>query len=285
MKGNNMYHLGLDIGSVSLKTVVIDSEKNIIEEHYNRTKGQPLKVAVDVLSDILTRIPKEKISKIGVTGSAGKLVSDLIGGNSINEVIAQAKAMEHFHPDVRTVIEMGGEDSKLILLKFNESTKKMEIADFAMNGVCAAGTGSFLDQQATRLGFNIEEFSEIALKSKNPPRIAGRCSVFAKSDMIHLQQIATPDYDIVGGLCYAMARNFKSTIGKGKDFVKPVSFQGGVAANAGMRKAFEDILGLKEGELIIPKHFYFMGAIGVIFHTMEDAGFTAKSLNLEKLKD
>src|SRR4030067_1563553 len=87
MKGNNMYHLGLDIGSVSLKTVVIDSEKNIIEEHYNRTKGQPLKVAVDVLSDILTRIPKEKISKIGVTGSAGKLVSDLIGGNSINEAI------------------------------------------------------------------------------------------------------------------------------------------------------------------------------------------------------
>ena len=285
MKENNMYHLGLDVGSVSLKTVVIDSEKNIIEEHYNRTKGQPLKVAVDVLSDILTRIPKEKISKIGVTGSAGKLVSDLIGGNFINEVIAQAKAMEHFHPDVRTVIEMGGEDSKLILLKFNEAAKKVEIADFAMNGVCAAGTGSFLDQQATRLGFNIEEFSKTALKSKNPPRIAGRCSVFAKSDMIHLQQIATPDYDIIGGLCYAMARNFKSTIGKGKDFIKPVSFQGGVAANEGMRKAFEDILGLKEGELIIPKHFYFMGAIGVIFHTMEDAGFTAKSLDLEKLKD
>ena len=89
-----------------------------------------------------------------------------------------------------------------------------------MNTLCAAGTGSFLDQQASRLGLTIEEFGELALKSTNPPRIAGRCSVFAKSDMIHLQQIATPDYDIVAGLCYALARNFKSNIGKGKELHK-----------------------------------------------------------------
>ena len=109
------------------------------------------------------------------------------------------------------------------------------------------------------MGLTIEEFGQLALKSKNPPRIAGRCSVFAKSDMIHLQQIATPDYDIVAGLCYALARNFKSNIGKGKNFAKPISFQGGVAANVGMRKAFLDVLEVSEGELDHPKLFCLHG--------------------------
>ncbi len=139
-----------------------------------------------------------------------------------------------------------------------------------MNSVCAAGTGSFLDQQASRLGISIEEeFGELALRSVHPPRVAGRCSVFAKSDMIHLQQIATPDYDIVAGLCYAMARNYKSNIGKGKEFVKPISFHGGVAWNKGVVKAFEEILELQEGELIIPKYSASMGALGAIVETME----------------
>jgi predicted CoA-substrate-specific enzyme activase len=154
-----------------------------------------------------------------------------------------------------------------------------------MNTICAAGTGSFLDQQANRLQLTIEEFSQIALKSKTPPRIAGRCSVFAKTDMIHLQQGATPDYDIVAGLCYALARNFKSNIGKGKTFIRPVSFQGGVAANVGMRKAFFDVLELKEDELIIPKHFAAMGAIGAAFLTMENGTSGKKFQGLDRLRE
>jgi len=141
-----------------------------------------------------------------------------------------------------------------------------------MNTLCAAGTGSFLDQQASRLGFTIEEFGQLALKSMNPPRIAGRCSVFAKSDMIHLQQIATPDYDIVAGLCFALARNFKSNIGKGKNFTKPISFQGGVAANVGMRKAFMEVLDVSHEELIIPTYFASMGAIGAVLVAQETLG-------------
>ncbi|MDO9463239.1 MAG: acyl-CoA dehydratase activase, partial [Deltaproteobacteria bacterium] len=145
------------------------------------------------------------------------------------------------------------------------------------------GTGSFLDQQASRLGLSIEEFSRLALESKAPPRIAGRCSVFAKSDMIHLQQEATPVYDIVAGLCYAMARNLKGNIGKGKKFHKPISFQGGVAANLGVRRAFTDILGLEEGELIIPRHFLSMGAVGAILLTLEDPAYVHKFQDLEPL--
>jgi predicted CoA-substrate-specific enzyme activase len=136
-------------------------------------------------------------------------------------------------PDVQTVVEIGGQDSKIIILRDGIVT------DFAMNTVCAAGTGSFLDHQAERLNIPIEEFGNIALKSKSPVRIAGRCSVFAESDMIHKQQMGHPTSDIVAGLCDALVRNYLNNVGKGKDIMSPVLFQGGVAANAGIKAALE----------------------------------------------
>jgi predicted CoA-substrate-specific enzyme activase len=260
-------YLGIDVGSISANTVIMDDHREVLEEHYTRIKGQPLQTVQRILEEILGRIPLDQFHTLSFTGIGGKLLSDLLGGNFVNEIIAQARAAQHFYPNVRTIIDIGGEDSKLILLK--EEGGHLRINDFSMNTLCAAGTGSFLDQQASRLGLTIEEFGELALKSTNPPRIAGRCSVFAKSDMIHLQQIATPDYDIVAGLCCALARNFKSNIGKGKVFLRPIAFQGGVAANVGMRRAFMDVLELSDGELIIPKHFTSMGAIGAVLVTQE----------------
>jgi predicted CoA-substrate-specific enzyme activase len=263
-------YLGIDVGSVSVNTVILNDRQQVLEEHYTRIKGQPLQTVQKVLEKILQRVPAEHFHTVSFTGIGGKLLSNLLEGNFINEIIAQAKAVQHFYPQVRTIIDIGGEDSKLILMEEEEG--QLKISDFSMNTLCAAGTGSFLDQQASRLGLTIEEFGQLALKSENPPRIAGRCSVFAKSDMIHLQQIATPDYDIVAGLCYALARNFKSNIGKGKTFVRPISFQGGVAANVGMRKAFLDVLELSDEELIIPKYFASMGAIGAVLMTQESKG-------------
>jgi len=274
-------YLGIDVGSVSANTVIMDDHRNVLEEYYTRIKGQPLQTVQKVLEEILQRIPLEQFRSISFTGTGGKLLSELLGGNFINEIIAQAKAVQYFYPQVRTTIDIGGEDSKLIFIEEEEG--RFKISDFSMNTLCAAGTGSFLDQQASRLGLTIEEFGQLALKSTNPPRIAGRCSVFAKSDMIHLQQIATPDYDIVAGLCYALARNFKSNIGKGKIFVKPVSFQGGVAANVGMRRAFLDILELSDGELIVPKHFTSMGAIGAILVAQEDKESKREWIGLGRL--
>ena len=262
--------LGIDIGSVSVNFVILDEEGNILDDSYNRTNGKPLEVVCRLLSEILSRLPEKSIKGIATTGSGGKLVAELLKGAFVNEVVAHSRSITRLYPEVRTLVEMGGEDSKLLIFKKDEEQGKIILEDFAMNTLCAAGTGSFLDQQASRMGVTIEgEFGELALKSKQPPRIAGRCSVFAKSDMIHLQQIATPDYDIIAGLCYAVARNFKSNIGKGKRISRPIAFQGGVAANMGVVKAFEDILDLKPGELIIPKHFPSMGAIGAVFSLME----------------
>ena len=254
--------LGLDIGSVSLNTAILDNDCHVLQSAYIRHKGQPVLAILNLLVDLLSSPYAECITQIMGTGTARSLLSELLNARTVNEVIAQAKATSFFYPQVRTIIEIGGEDSKLICLDWDENLHMMCVQDFAMNSICAAGTGSFLDQQATRLGLSIEEFGSLALKSNIPPRIAGRCSVFAKSDMIHLQQEATPDYDIVAGLCFAMARNFKGSIGRGKPFIKPISFQGGVAANKGMIRAFKSLLKPGPGELIIPEHFAAMGAIG-----------------------
>ena len=243
------YYLGIDIGSISVNTVLINPKREIVEEYYDRIKGEPLRTARQALGRITSRY---KIEAIAATGSGGKLLS----GYFVNEIVAQAEATSTLYPAVKTVIEIGGEDSKLLRLKHGR------LIDFSTNTVCAAGTGSFLDQQASRLGLKIEDFGKLALRSKHPPRIAGRCTVFAKSDMIHLQQKGTPGYEIVAGLCRAVARNFVSGVGRGKKWEKHIAFQGGVAANAGMVRAFEHVLNLEPGELLIPKHFASMGAIG-----------------------
>ncbi|MCK4404507.1 MAG: CoA activase [candidate division Zixibacteria bacterium] len=281
----NLY-LGIDIGSVSVKVVLLSSEGEILRSYYKRSTGQPLPTLKGILEDLFYRFNPEDIKSLATTGTGGKLINSILGGSFVNEVIAQVKATGLLCPEVRTVIEMGGEDSKLILLRWDEGSKTPVLEDFSMNMLCAAGTGSFLDQQANRLKISIEdEFGKLALKSKNPPRIAGRCSVFAKSDMIHLQQIATPDYDIVAGLCFAMARNFKGSIVKGKKIQKPISFQGGVAANLGMRRAFESVFGLSEGELVIPQFYKEMGAIGAGLSIMGTEKEDIPFLGLNRLNE
>lgn len=260
MSSNDLI-LGIDVGSVSVNLAVIDKSGEVKETVYIRHKGRPMETAASALRDIASKYG-EGIVSCAVTGTAGKPVSEELGVQFVNEVIAQAAAASRLHPGVRTVIEIGGEDSKLILLKPDSGNGRFEIADFQMNTVCAAGTGSFLDQQATRIGLTIEEFGALALKSENPPRVAGRCSVFAKSDMIHLQQKATPVHDIVAGLCLALARNFKSTVGAARETEKPIVFQGGVAANPGITRAMQKVIGLDDGELIIPRDFGCTGAIG-----------------------
>lgn len=258
---DRQFLVGIDVGSVSVNVAVLDDDGQVVREKYIRHHGHPMATAASALKEVLAEFGQENIELIGATGTGGRIVCDIIGGAFVNEVVAQAKAAAALYPQVRTIIEIGGEDSKLIFLRPN-AQGELEVGDFAMNTMCAAGTGSFLDQQATRLGLTIEEFGRLALKSEHPPRVAGRCSVFAKSDMIHLQQQATPVHDIVAGLCYALVRNFKSTVGSSAPLSPPVAFHGGVAANAGIVRAMRDVLELEGDDFIVPEHFAAMGAIG-----------------------
>jgi len=269
--GNQLY-LGLDVGSISVKAVVCNTAGDVVEHHYLRHNGLPYETALGLLRDLFGRFEPARFRAIGATGTGGELLARLLGCRFLNEFVAQSRAVEVRIPHVRTVIEMGGQDSKLLLFEPDERTGRPLLADFSMNTLCAAGTGSFLDQQASRLGIAIEEeFGRLALRCERPPHMAGRCSVFAKSDMIHLQQTATPVQDIVAGLCFALARNFRSTIGQGKPFHPPIAFQGGVASNAGMRRAFEEVLELPHGELIVDPYHAVMGALGVAHVLLAEA--------------
>ena len=247
--------LGVDVGSVSTNIVVINENGEVLAEKYLRTNGRPIEVVQEGIHEVGRELNGEvEIASAGTTGSARFLASMIIGADVVkNEITAHAVAASAVVPGVRTIIEIGGQDSKIIILRDGVVT------DFAMNTVCAAGTGSFLDQQASRLLIPIEEFGNYALKSKNPVRIAGRCAVFAESDMIHKQQLGYNIEDIIAGLCEALVRNYMNNVGKGKEILEPVIFQGGVAANAGLVQAFNKYLNTK---VTVPPHFAVMGAIG-----------------------
>lgn len=255
-------YLGIDVGSVSTNLVVMSEEEEVIEARYIRTKGQPIKAVQDGLRELGEKIGKDvKIAGVATTGSARTLTSVLVGADVVkNEITAHAVAVSKVVPGAQTIIEIGGQDSKIIIMRDGIVT------DFAMNTVCAAGTGSFLDQQAVRLNMPIEKFGEMALKATTPVRIAGRCAVFAESDMIHKQQLGHSYEDIIAGLCEALVRNYLNNVGKGKEILAPIVFQGGVAANVGIKVAFEKALG---EELIIPKHYDVMGALGCCYLGIE----------------
>ncbi len=245
---------GFDIGSVSLKLAEFHNH-DLIQTQYLIHQGKPYDLLLDILQS------KGNIDKLCLCGTLTKPLIDILGAVYVNEVQATAEAVIINHPEIQSIIEIGGEDSKFI------NTDGSGLRDFSSNSICAAGTGIFLDQQAQRLCFDIKDYSRIALKAKNPARIAGRCSVFAKSDMIHLQQIGTSPEDLIAGLCYSMARNIKSVIARGKRIIPPVAFVGGVAANLGIKNALHEILELKENELIIPDHYNCLGAIGAVLHS------------------
>jgi predicted CoA-substrate-specific enzyme activase len=275
------FDLGLDVGSVSVNLVIMNPQGEVVREVYRRHLGETYGTALNLLENLGPEFPLENCRLAACTGMGGKTLADILGGLFVNEVIAQGRGTHHFCPEARTIIDMGGEDAKMIMVA--EEDGHLVIVDFAMNTMCAAGTGSFLDQQAHRLGYSIEDFSELALKSTTPPRVAGRCSVFAKTDMIHLQQGATPDFEIIAGLCQAMARNLKSNIGKGKTITPPVAFQGGVAHNLGVRQAFRQVFGLDDAGLIIAPHFCALGAVGAVLVAREQPAADF-SLNLEPLR-
>ncbi len=263
---------GIDGGSVSVKIALVNQEGELLRTGYLRHRGQPLLMLLELLEELRKEYPSFDLV---FTGTTGKAIAERIGAPVINELTCQVEGVRLFHPDVNTVMEMGGEDSKLIILEGER------IKDFSMNSVCAAGTGSFLDQQAERLRMSIEDFSEAALRSKNPPRIAGRCSVFAKSDMIHLQQIATPAEDIVAGLCFAVARNFKGSIVRGRKLRPKISFQGGVSLNRGVVRAFREVF--EFDDMVVPENPHLTGAVGAAFRALKEGiGIPA---DYERLKE
>lgn len=248
--------LGIDVGSISTKAVIIDRENRILAREYIWTEGNPIG-AVQKLLGLLEKQWDRKewqITGVGATGSARRLVGAIVGATVVkNEITAHAVGTTSFHPDVRTILEIGGQDSKIILVENGIAV------DYAMNTLCAAGTGAFLSSQARRLGIDVEDMGAYALKSTHPTLIAARCTVFAESDLVHKIQMGHPREDIIAGVCRAVASNYINNVGKGKKISSPVVFQGGVSKNTGVVRAFEDLL---QCPVLVDENGHLMGAIG-----------------------
>ena len=250
-------YLGIDVGSISTKGVILDKENRLLASEYIWTEGDPIGAVKRLLALLEQKFSKNEYQVVatGTTGSARKLAGTITGATMVkNEITAHAVGTTTFCPEVRTILEIGGQDSKIICVENGVAV------DYAMNTLCAAGTGSFLTSQARRLGVEVEEFGEIALGSTNPTPIAARCTVFAESDLVHKIQMGHKKQDIIAGLCQAVANNYLNNIGKGKRIEAPIVFQGGVSKNAGVVEAFHKALG---EEIIVDENGHLMGCYGV----------------------
>ncbi len=279
-------HIGLDIGAVSVKLAALgepaderlfhsaaqccdtfyqpqaSGRRPLLLSRYRRFQGSPREAATGLLEKMRNYVPRGEIAGIRMTGSGGRLISGGFDSAFENEFRAIAKGVRALHPDVRTIFEIGGESSKYLRLEAAPAPKHLGIADYESSGDCAAGTGSFIDQQASRLLFTIEDVGPASCAAACAARIAGRCSVFAKTDMIHAQQTGHTADQILRGLCEAVARNFKASIVKGRAVVPPVAFIGGVALNQCVAAALRQALHLRDGDLFVPEVHAWMGAVG-----------------------
>jgi predicted CoA-substrate-specific enzyme activase len=285
--------LGVDIGSISVKFVLFvppgggtvpeeavatfqNPEPIALPEggrvyllSYDRLLGDPNRKVPEKLSYWLRALCASRVTGVAVTGKAGKHLSEKLSVHYENDFRCLVKAVTAAYPDVRTIFEMGGENSKVIRLEHGAPGEMVRIKDYDANGDCAAGTGSFIDQQANRMRFAVEEIGEKVVRAATSARIAGRCSVFAKSDMIHAQQKGFSPEEILKGLCEAVARNFKSSINKGKEPVPKVALAGGLFANKGVVRAVCDAFGFVSGDVVLSPGFAHLSAIGAAMAAAE----------------
>lgn len=255
----NKYYIGIDIGSISTKGVLINDKNDIIASSYIWTEGNPIKSTKQVIQNIYNgikdKIDNIKIYGIGTTGSARNLIGTILNANIVkNEITAHAIGTLSLYPDTKTILEIGGQDSKIIILRNGV------VVDYAMNTLCAAGTGAFLSSQAKRLGVTIEELGNYAALSKNPSKIAARCTVFAESDLVHKAQIGHTREDLIAGICNSVAQNYLNNLSKGKKIEDKIIFQGGVSKNSGVVNAFKKLL---DREVYVDANSHLMGALGI----------------------
>ena len=274
------YSTGVDIGSVSINCTVIDGNGKVhYEAPYVRHFGLVFEETHRILQEVFNQFGQENIRSVAFTGVHGELLSEFLSAPVEVETIAQVVGTVHVLPGVRTIISIGGQDAALFQLAYQADQWYLDA--FNMNGPCASGTGSFIDQQAERLAQalygpdfhmdqnqlqkTLEDFIAIGLKSSHPAPVACRCTVFTKSDMIHLQNKGEPLPNIVAGLHYGNAANYVSTIVANRTLHTPILFIGGVASNRLQVQALQNYFpGLE-----VPHHHTSMGAIGVALQAIE----------------
>jgi len=250
------YYLGIDCGSVSIKFALLRGDE-LVGKAYLKNSG-----LIQTVQDGLRQLPQVEIDGVGVTGSGKEFVKTLVGADyTDSEITAHVVASLKEYPGVRTILDIGGEDSKLMLVEDSL------LADFQMNRDCGGGTGSMIETISSRLGVKIEDVGEVALQSKDPAVLPGKCGIFCQSAAVSQLSKGRPTSDILMGVCKALVGNYLATLAKGKKLLPPIVFQGAVAQNQAIVKCFKDALGY---QVLVPENCSYMGAIGIAILTEEN---------------
>lgn len=273
-------YLGIDIGSVSTNLVIIDDQTKVVSGIYLPTKGRPLEVLREGLLELFSRFAAGlEILGIGSTGSGRYLAGRLLKADIIkNEITSQLLSARHYFPEVDTIFEIGGQDSKFI------QVENGRVVDFNLNKICAAGTGSFLEEQAAQMGFRVEtDFAALASSSDRPSDLGSRCTVFMESELLHKAARGQPLPDLVAGLAYSIARNYLEKVVERRPIGQQIVFQGGVASNQAVVRAFSLLLGK---EIMVHPHNRISGAIGAALQARQAVSKSGKkSLSLNQIKE
>ncbi|MES0341571.1 MAG: acyl-CoA dehydratase activase, partial [Candidatus Humimicrobiaceae bacterium] len=271
-------YIGIDVGSISTNVVAIDSNRKLIAKKYLRTAGRPIEAVRKGIKDVGDQIKDKVVIKgVGTTGSGRYLTGDFVGADIvINEITAQATAAADIDHEVDTIFEIGGQDSKFISLEDGV------VVDFEMNKVCAAGTGSFLEEQSERFDIKIEDFGDIALSSKNPLNLGERCTVFMETNVYSHYQKGAKIEDLLAGLSYSIVANYINRVVGRKKIGKKIFFQGAVAFNRSVVAAFEKYT---SSQIIVPPDHEVTGAIGTAIRAMQEVKAKKLSTNFRGFDD
>ncbi len=293
------YDVGIDVGSVSINCMVIDEHRQVVlETPYLRHFGLINEETLGILQAIF-QAPflkgMDDIRSVSFTGVHGQMLAEILEAPYEVESIAQVAGVTQILPGVRTIISIGGQDAALFQLSYEGDLWRIEA--FNMNGPCASGTGSFIDQQAERLAMSmygadfemnqeklqgtLDDFIALGMKSTYPAPVACRCTVFTKSDMIHLQNKGETLPNIIAGLHYGNAANYLSTIVGNRKLAEPIVFIGGMASNRLQVRAFQHYF----PHLQVPPYHASLGALGTALQTQREGRQNRVDLSRLERKD
>ena len=255
MKGKQPLRLGVDVGSTTVKTVILDIEKNkVLYTRYERHHAEQAKTVQRLLQEIVTLFPNE-LFRVAVCGSGGKPIAERIGAHYIQEVVANAAAVRKLYPQTRTAIELGGQDAKVIFFHYDEKEQQLITSDMRMNGSCAGGTGAFIDEVAAILQIASDEFETLAAQGRMVHAISGRCGVFAKTDIQTILNNGGSKADIALSAFHAIAKQTIGGLAQGLELKAPIIFEGGpLTYNPTLIRVFAERLELQPEDIIIPEH-------------------------------
>ncbi|WP_319543479.1 acyl-CoA dehydratase activase [uncultured Pseudodesulfovibrio sp.] len=270
-----MHSLGIDIGYSAVKIAIIDSSNTVIHTKYALHRGEVSKTLKQMLEQALEQFDTDQIHYGAVTGSGSAFLAASGKIHTVNEVASVVEGSLLLDNECLSIIEMGGQTAKFITGFTPEDKTRVEVS---MTSNCSSGTGSFLEEQVSRLGLEIEDYSEHAAKATFIPRIAGRCSVFAKTDIIHHQQEGVSVNDILAGLAHAVVKNYKSSVMRRLPKNTPILFVGGVCRNSAITEAMTSELKVSPKELRVHENSSLAGAIGAAILAVQER----LSINLDE---